>query len=94
MFGKKYTFVTVTEAERQGMKGNDSTIYVCWDLFRADFICPCGCGEWVTLNLIPNTKPCWKIALNSITPSIQRTVGCKSHFFINNGTVSKNQKHK
>ena len=54
------------------------------------FICPCGCDELIQLNTLRNIRPCWRInKMNpiSIFPSINRTVGCKSHFFIRKGKI-------
>lgn len=51
--------------------------------------CPCGCGDIITLGIRLNetNHPSWIpiIETKSITPSIQRTYGCKSHFTITNG---------
>lgn len=61
-------------------------VYVCKLDEIIEFICPCGCNAIIMLNTIKDTKPCWKfVPPNSITPSIDRQVGCKSHFTITNG---------
>lgn len=57
------------------------------------FICPCGCGDTVHLNLLRDDSPCWLLEEGrserpSISPSVLRKVGCKSHFFIRLGRVS------
>lgn len=61
------------------------------DYWYAHLICPCGCDENITLNLIDDTSPCWKVTARnnkvSIYPSIWRTVNCKSHFWIKNGSI-------
>lgn len=53
--------------------------------------CPCGCGEPISLPMTTGTDPCWHFNANmrrpSLTPSIWRTTGCKSHFFLRNGRV-------
>lgn len=54
--------------------------------------CPCGCGEKIHLNTLPSENPYWKLRSNmlsriSIYPSIWRTKGCNSHFFIRSGKV-------
>jgi hypothetical protein len=51
------------------------------------FICPCGCGDVIYLNLLPKANPRWYYKKNwfrkiSIFPSIRRTIGCRSHFCI------------
>ncbi|MHB9010641.1 MAG: DUF6527 family protein [Ignavibacteriaceae bacterium] len=60
--------------------------------WAAVFICPCGCGSIIRLNLIKEAQPCWIIKFHidstpSLYPSINRTVGCKSHFWIQRGIV-------
>ena len=57
---------------------------------KAVFKCPCGCGLDIVLNLIPTTRPRWILEIhpdNTVTfsPSINRNVGCKSHFFLRKG---------
>jgi len=58
----------------------------------AVFVCPCGCGEIVSLSLIRGDSPRWRARTHSdrtvtISPSIWRTRGCRSHFFIRRGKV-------
>lgn len=60
-----------------------------WHLFMA---CPCGCGAKIYLNLLPDDSPRWKLILHSngafsLSPSIWRTEGCRSHFFIRQGRI-------
>ncbi|RKF32290.1 hypothetical protein BCY89_13915 [Sphingobacterium siyangense] len=55
-------------------------------------LCPCGCGAVLYMNLIEEEFPCWSFTFNkkkqiSIHPSINRFVGCKSHFFLKEGRV-------
>lgn len=59
-------------------------VYVCRNDARADFKCPCECGAIISLTLAEGT-PKWEIIGNTIKPSINRFVGCKSHFTITNG---------
>ena len=60
----------------------------------AKFLCPCGCNESITLSTLPITKSSWSIKYNGVfkknvtlTPSINRMIGCRSHFFIRKGKV-------
>lgn len=58
----------------------------------AALICPCGCGETLYLNLLPEQRPCWKLNIHadgSVTfnPSIWRTKGCQSHFIIRDSKI-------
>ncbi|MGN6211513.1 DUF6527 family protein [Parafilimonas sp.] len=60
--------------------------------WQAVMVCPCGCKNILHMNLIKEYKPSWKLEVykNKIVtlhPSISRTVGCKSHFFIRKGKV-------
>jgi hypothetical protein len=56
------------------------------------FKCPCGCGSDIQLNLLKEATPRWKYRLSSskeltISPSVWRTKGCKSHFFVRLGKI-------
>lgn len=60
--------------------------------WSAAFICPCGCKELISLSLVPNDRPRWRFHVSasdpiSLSPSIWRTKGCKSHFFVKKGRV-------
>lgn len=60
--------------------------------WKAVMICPCGCKKILHMNLMKQYYPSWKFQLNkkniiTLNPSINRTVGCKSHFFIRNGKI-------
>lgn len=68
----------------------DTTIYIVGDINSpqyAIFKCPCNCGRIVELNLNSDSRPCWELKWNcdgtvSLSPSIWRTGGCKSHFYL------------
>ena len=54
--------------------------------------CPCGCGEVIHLNLLPEGRPKWNYEITpdgtvTIHPSIWRTKGCRSHFFLRQGQI-------
>ncbi len=54
---------------------------------RLQFLCPCGCGEAVSLNLIRNAGPAWRFEIDedsrvSVWPSVRRQSGCRSHFVL------------
>ena len=56
------------------------------------FKCPCGCGADIHLNLLKDAKPRWHFKINkrgniSIYPSVRRTKGCQSHFYLSNSRV-------
>jgi hypothetical protein len=49
--------------------------------------CPCGCGDVITLSLMKSVKPNWRLKSDfskriSLSPSVWKTDGCRSHFFI------------
>ena len=57
----------------------------------AALLCPCGCGSSIQLPLV-GRRPRWKVNMHkngycSLTPSVWRTTGCKSHFFLVQGKV-------
>lgn len=56
------------------------------------FLCPCGCGESVQLSLLRDSQPRWRAVENSdgtvtLSPSVWRTKGCCSHFFVRHGRI-------
>ena len=60
--------------------------------WAAAFLCPCGCRDRITLSLIDTDSPSWRAYLSvagdiTFNPSIWRTKGCRSHFFIRYGRV-------
>jgi hypothetical protein len=55
-------------------------------------LCPCGCGETLHMNLQPETSPCWSLEEHpdgtaTLSPSVWRKVGCRSHFFLQRGKI-------
>lgn len=58
----------------------------------AVFKCPCGCEQGVWLNLLKGHRPRWIVTTNrdgvpTVSPSINRQAGCRSHFFVMDGRV-------
>lgn len=54
--------------------------------------CPCGCNDLIMLSLNKNRFPSWsvkqdKLGRASISPSINKLDGCKSHFLIKKGKL-------
>ena len=54
--------------------------------------CPCGCGEIIELMLVPEAKPRWTLTHDalgrgSLSPSVWRKTGCRSHFWLREGRV-------
>lgn len=71
-----------------------NTIYILNEGCLAEalfFMCPCGCGADIQLNLLKDSSPLWKYSITNdqitISPSIWRKVGCRSHFFIRGGIL-------
>jgi hypothetical protein len=60
-------------------------------LWHISMLCPCGCGEKISLNALPDDSPRWTLeeraGVPSIRPSVWRRVGCRSHFFLRNGSI-------
>lgn len=61
-------------------------------VWRVAFLCPCGCGEAIELNTVRKVRPNWQADVNpdeSVTlhPSVNRIVGCRSHFFMRGGAI-------
>ncbi len=62
------------------------------ELWQVELICPCGCNEKIVLPVNDSTSPRWglKVAnksLPTLHPSVWRSKGCKSHFFLRNGKI-------
>jgi hypothetical protein len=56
-------------------------------MFRAAiFLCPCGCGDKLTINLDPRSGDAWRVRLRgdrlTLMPSVWRASGCRSHFVL------------
>lgn len=91
-FGRNYKYKFVNEVPDKLKSG---AIYFIGHedyYWQAIMKCPCGCKKNLHMNLIPDYKPYWqyKIEKNNrftLSPSIHRMVGCKSHFFIRRGKV-------
>lgn len=70
------------------------TLYVVGEPACAQFAamaCPRGrCATVLTMNLLPDDHPQWRIAVDhkgvpTLAPSIWRTVDCGCHFFLRDG---------
>lgn len=93
---KKYYDFKVVFLEDNPRSIEEKTIYIISDGPKPDtliFKCPCGCTADIFLNLLTDTRPVWSFEIHAkneitVSPSIWRQVGCRSHFFIINGNVS------
>jgi hypothetical protein len=92
-FEQLYGFETVEGDLPSVLK--PSTLYLVTENnipWEAAMICPCGCGARIELNLLPDEYPRWRYRrgknhLPTLYPSIDRLVGCKSHFFLQDGQI-------
>lgn len=62
------------------------------NLWAGGMLCPCGCGDVITLNFSKKYRPRWSVKEHpdgsvTLTPSIRRRDGCRSHFFVRNGKI-------
>lgn len=73
----------------------DGKIYVVGEAMHQWYVvlaCPCGCGETVHLSLLEDDRPRWQLtqhenATVTLFPSVWRSVGCRSHFFVRRGKI-------
>ena len=53
--------------------------------------CPCGCGTDIQLPMSSNARPRWKYSGTTskptLSPSVWRKSGCRSHFILRQGHV-------
>jgi hypothetical protein len=54
--------------------------------------CPCGCGDVIELPLQADVRPRWNLEAErsgrpSLSPSVWRRTGCRSHFWVRRGRV-------
>ncbi|MFV8577729.1 DUF6527 family protein [Ralstonia pseudosolanacearum] len=76
----------VLQARRLYAVGEDGRYWL------AALKCPCGCGDIIQLPMIEGQRPRWALAqkgirLPSLSPSIDRTAGCRSHFWLKQGVI-------
>jgi hypothetical protein len=59
--------------------------------WAAVLLCPCGCDARTELLLAPGPETYWRLsqgrAGTSLSPSVWRTSGCRSHYFIRESTI-------
>lgn len=84
-----YNWAKVKEYTEKPIEG---MVYIAEEDGIIQFLCPCGCEHVYFLNTLTDAKPCWTHIINpdntiTISPSIQHTIGCRSHFSIKNGRV-------
>lgn len=59
--------------------------------WQSIMLCPCGCKSLLYMNLMQDMNPYWTFKIDknkiSLSPSVDRFVGCKSHFFLKDGKI-------
>jgi Family of unknown function (DUF6527) len=60
--------------------------------WSAALLCPCGCNSLIQLSLLKGERPHWTLKTDAkdaatLTPSVWRTSGCRSHFSLSMGRV-------
>jgi|SRR5579872_1764183 len=90
VFGRQSVFAVARAEEVDKERLSSAVLYVeCrggkdrW----LHLLCPCGCGDVISLNLMTSHRPFWSLASHedgtvSVMPSVDKTSGCCSHFFI------------
>lgn len=61
-------------------------------LWQVAMLCPCGCSAVIQLCVLPDSRPNWSVTLHAdrtvtLCPSVWRTTGCRSHFFLRCGRI-------
>lgn len=61
-------------------------------IWFAAMMCPCGCGATLHMSLLPDGHPRWDLSRHddgtvSLHPSVWRTKGCHSHFYLRKGLI-------
>ena len=93
VFERRYRLVAVEGSFPRTLKRH--YLYVLTESgtpWQAALTCPCGCKEILELNLLPDERPRWRYRVDakgfaSIEPSINRRIGCRSHFFLRSGKI-------
>lgn len=93
VFERRYRLITVESSLPRVLKRH--YLYVLTESgapWQAALVCPCGCKEVLELNLLPDERPRWRYGVDSkgfasVEPSINRRIGCRSHFFLRSGRI-------
>lgn len=56
------------------------------------FLCPCGSEHVIQLSLLTYDSPSWQLTVDNqgrptLSPSVNMTTKCRSHFFLRNGEI-------
>lgn len=74
------------EAQTLYLWGEDGQIW------QAVMACPCCCGATLHMSTLTDDWPHWKIdqhddGTTTLSPSIWRKIGCRSHFWLRHGCI-------
>lgn len=89
---RKFTALEYIDDKLTVMRSN--TIYVLGDPYPWSIlmVCPCGCGDYIELNLIEELSPSWRYNIHptgmvSIYPSVWHLEKCGAHFSVKEGMI-------
>lgn len=61
------------------------------EAWAAVMACPCGCGAVIELLLSNAARPHWTLTVSgdlpTLHPSVWRSTGCRSHFWVREGRI-------
>lgn len=88
----RYTVVVVSDLPD---KVESQKLYAVGEVgqyWLAALRCPCGCGDVIQLPMLAGQRPRWTLVekgmrFPDLSPSIDRTVGCRSHFWLRKGKI-------
>lgn len=89
--GRRIKTLIVTERPRRLRRGR---LYVTRQANGPAFgfmLCPCGCAETIHLRFFGARRPRWRLLSMrgpaTVWPSVWRSTGCRSHFFLTRGRI-------
>ena len=90
-----YHAICIEDDEQLPKQLSIHTVYIIGvpgNEWLASMVCPCGCRKTLFLNLLQDEFPNWKWRISAdgtvtLSPSVCRQVGCKSHFFLRDGLI-------
>ncbi len=92
LFCKRYKYKFVEDVPNLPKKGVVYLVGTDAYYWQAVMVCPCGCKKLLQMNLMQEYDPYWKYNIEkrkriTLSPSVHRMVGCKSHFWIRKGKI-------
>jgi len=92
LWDKPYSIQLVEDPVDNAKKKTLYIIGSAEEPFQVELLCPCGCKDKIVLPVNYSTKPRWTLSITnrnlpSLSPSVWRSKGCKSHFFLKQGKI-------